>query len=780
MRGVLFVANGPLDFKGVAAAALAMAPTLLHEWLGGTQRGREWRGTPTSQGGPGDSWAVNLDTGVFSHFAGDEKGGDLIDLYAQFFKVDLKAAFTEVSQRVGINGHVVKTLPPTRSEHAAERIPFDAPDVLPHPKYGAPAAIYRYGNEFVVCRYDFIDGEGTPAKSFSPFTWRGGKWVAKAYPEPRPLYNLADLRKNPDAPVLIVEGEKCAEAARALLRAYVCMTWASGSNAVKKNDWRPLEGRDCLIWPDADEPGTKAAAELARILCGFAKRVRVIVPDKTGGWDIADAIADGWDLKMVVNWASQHLKEIPIQRAAPQEPKTALEAPRAEPGAPAPIPSPKPTPPALPPPTADERVFLTEGDDPSAPISWEALGLEAGQNGLPYPTVANASQILQLHPALKGKIWLDIFRDRIFHNLRGPTLPWTDADTRGLTVKIQQSMHLPKFNPMLVFEAVQHTAECHARNSLTDWLNGLEWDGTERLNDWLADTLGVQRNPYSLAISRNWPIAMVARAYVPGSKVDNMPVLEGPSGLAKTTFLEVLGSPWYKSLPVAFGSKEFLEGIQSAWLIEVPDMTGFSRREHTHILATLTVRNDYYRKSYGRVAEDHPRTAMFAATSETDDYLEDIRGRRRYWPLRCTAIDIEALHRQKEQIFAEAVVRYRAGETWYAMPVESDTEQRERVEPDPWTDRVVDFMNVIWDDFKRGGRVPDISSTDILVRAIDFPLAKIGTAEVKRIRRIMRENNWIIRRTTHGRFWKKVERAENAYAAVRGEREPGSDDDIGD
>jgi len=71
-------------------------------------------------------------------------------------------------------------------------------------------------------------------------------------------------------------------------------------------------------------------------------------------------------------------------------------------------------------------------------------------------------------------------------------------------------------------------------------------------------------------------------------------------GRGKSSFLEALGHPWFASLPDEFGSKDFLQAIQGRWLIEVPDMTGFSKREHTHILAIITRRNDPYRASYGR------------------------------------------------------------------------------------------------------------------------------------------------------------------------------------
>jgi putative DNA primase/helicase len=143
-------------------------------------------------------------------------------------------------------------------------------------------------------------------------------------------------------------------------------------------------------------------------------------------------------------------------------------------------------------------------------------------------------------------------------------------------------------------------------------------------------------------------------------------------GRGKSKFLEVLGGEWYGSLTRAIGDPDFLQEIQGLWLVEIPDMTGFGRREHSVILATITIRVDRYRPSYGRRAENRPRACVLVATSETDDYLSDTRGRRRFWPLRCNHIDLDVLASQRPQIFAEAVARYKAGASWHEMPEETD------------------------------------------------------------------------------------------------------------
>lgn len=722
---------GGAKFEEVAAVALSMAETLLPRWIGGKRMGHEWVGETKANGGPGNSWCINLTTGHWIHGAGNEKGLDMISMYAAYNHLKQTAARVEVENQCGLsNGHSQTVLEHVKKppEAPPEAIPDDPPEPRDHPKYGAPSATHKYGYAFWQLRYDFIDEAGKPGKLFQPLTWRG-HWAVKAYPEPRPLYRLAELRKYPDLPVLIVEGEKCADLAAVTLGAMLPITWSNGSNAVKKSDWSPMEGRDVLIWPDADEAGAKAAATVAeRCIAAGAARVRVLdVSDQVKqGWDIADAIEAGWASKAIVEWAKGRTRVI--------YPREVTEPP----------------------------AHIESGEQSeSTLVNWHSLGLDLSEGGTPFATIANASTIMQMHPALRGKIWFDSFRDKIYTTIGGG-MPrqWTDVDEVNLTVFIQQSMRLPKFELGLVTIAAAHAARCIARNSLTDFLDSLTWDGIPRLETWLADTLGCENNDYSQAVGANWPISMIARAYVPGCKVDTMPVLEGTQGKSKSTFLEILGDPWYGAVSMAFGDKDFLQAIQGRWLIEIPDMTGFSKREHTHILATITIRSDIYRPSYGRHTVEHPRVTVFAASSENDEYLKDARGRRRYWPLRCTHIDLDALRAQRDQIFAEARDRYRDGVSWWEVPDSANEEQLERVTGDLWTERVMTYVDNIWNDPTPSARIVAITSTRILSDAIELPVYKQTDSEKQRIARIMRENGWTQVRDQYGRRWKKRAREE--------------------
>lgn len=156
--------------------------------------------------------------------------------------------------------------------------------VMPEPPIKGADHVWQYDATFYVCRF--------PGKKIRPLWWDGSQWQWKAPPAPRPLYGKHRLTSNPHAPVLVVEGEKAADAAALLYPSAVVITWPSGCKAIDKADWSPIAGRRCVLWPDADAVGREAMAKLApRLLKAGAAQVRIVHPlaGVPEGWDLADA-----------------------------------------------------------------------------------------------------------------------------------------------------------------------------------------------------------------------------------------------------------------------------------------------------------------------------------------------------------------------------------------------------------------------------------------------------------------------------------------------------------
>ena len=498
-----------IDFARVAAAALADAPRLCSLWLGGKRVGREWVGERTANGGPGDSWTVNLDTGKWMHGASDARGGDLVSLYAALHGISQGDAARAVADLIGYSDAVAPAAPASvrhrtqAPESPALPIPADAPDPPPHKEHGAPEALYRYTDAWCVHVFTIARYATPTGKTFAQWTWRAGRWSGKSYPQPRPLYNLEALLARPDAPVLMVEGEKAANAA-AILDGYVALTWAGGAQAVKTADFSPLQGRDVTLWPDADDPGIKAMAAVAQILLPAARAVHVVRPHGLpAGHDIADEIAAG---RTPADHAFIADRLMHIHQPAVKGDKSESISPVV------------PAPAARKPRTGrkhDGRAPI-ESNPTSAVASWESMDLIRNSGGVPLDNFANACKVLRLHPDIAGKIYYDSFRDKIYTTRDGRPREWRDADDRDVALWMQEYVRLVKMQPKTVSLAVLQVAFHDQRNSFQDYVRSITWDGTERLMDWVVDCLGADGTDHHRAAGKNWFISMVARGFDPG------------------------------------------------------------------------------------------------------------------------------------------------------------------------------------------------------------------------------------------------------------------------
>ena len=248
---------------------------------------------------------VNLSDGHWADHSEDKSGHGLLSLYAWEFNYPKTEA-----ARILSNG-TPSSLPSTR-RHKAPAPTQAAPDAeyelaLTEPtseptfsaKLGEPSALYRYrtreGNvAMIVARFDTADG----GKTIRQASWLRDKsgneaWHPKTAPVAQNLlYNGEQLAQYPDKPVLIVEGEKCVQAIAETWKKWIILTWQGGTTTAAKADWSGFEGRDVMIWPDNDEVGMKAAVEIAQHI----PHAKIVEPpsDKPQGWDVADAISEGW------------------------------------------------------------------------------------------------------------------------------------------------------------------------------------------------------------------------------------------------------------------------------------------------------------------------------------------------------------------------------------------------------------------------------------------------------------------------------------------------------
>ena len=263
------------------------------------------------------------------------------------------------------------------------------------------------------------------------------------------------------------------------------------------------------------------------------------------------------------------------------------------------------------------------------------------------------------------------------HGRAGPIKGSTDL---MLGLYLSDTYGLPSIPRAALTEAIDSIAQSSLFHPIRDYLVQLEWDNQPRLDQWLSRVLYDDRDRISPALSeyvglvgRFLILGMVYRVMQPGCKFDYCPVFEGPGGLGKSTLVKTLAGKSYFSdayFNLARG-KEGQEQVQGLWLYEISELSSFSKAEIALIKAFISAQVDRYRPSYGRVVESYPRQCIMVGTTNETSYLRDRTGNRRFWPVPVTRrIHLNWLESQRDQLFAEAFVRFQRGERYTPTPEE--------------------------------------------------------------------------------------------------------------
>ena len=287
------------------------------------------------------------------------------------------------------------------------------------------------------------------------------------------------------------------------------------------------------------------------------------------------------------------------------------------------------------------------------------------------------------------------------------------------------------------------------RNYLEECLK--VWDGKERLDTMLrvyCGALGPEK--YLAAIGKFWMVAGCARIFRPGSKHDSMLILEGPQELGKSEFFRILASDeWFSdSLISNLGSKDSMTQLEGTWIAELAELSAFGKTDPKTSKGVLSQRFVKVRKSYRRDEEILFRTTVFCGTSNDDSYLQDRTGNRRYWPARCTRIDLDKLKKDRNQLWGEALNEYRKGGDFYITDPEvrklAEEEQMKRVPDDPNSTAVLRVLKGEYPDVidTEEMRNPGISVGDIM-DALEVPVASRRGNASESFRNILRDEGFV-------------------------------------
>jgi predicted P-loop ATPase len=389
----------------------------------------------------------------------------------------------------------------------------------------------------------------------------------------------------------------------------------------------------------------------------------------------------------------------------------------------------------------------------------------------------NAGNILlalQTEPELMGAFAYDemLRTEMLMHSLfaNDPHFkprPLTDADVTAVQAHLQW-FGFPKLGKDTTHQAIGKVSRENAFHPVRNYLNGLEWDGIERLSEWLTTYLGAEKSKYVEGISAMFLIGMVARILRPGCRHNYMVILEGEQGTLKSTACSVLAGEYFSdNLPDITG-KECSQHLRGKWLIEVAELRAYSRAMVDHFKEFLVRDVERYRPPWGRKEVHEPRQCVFVGTTNKQLYLRDETGNRRFWPVKVGAIEIDHLRRDRDQLFAEAVWRFKNGEQWWpTAEFERATiaaEQEARFEADAWETPIKRYLGGLLDKKTTVLQValhalgyelerPPLVTNGDPQLARGTPVNRLGKAEQIRIAAVLTHLGWVPKRNEKARWW---------------------------
>jgi predicted P-loop ATPase len=427
-----------------------------------------------------------------------------------------------------------------------------------------------------------------------------------------------------------------------------------------------------------------------------------------------------------------------------------------------------------------ERALEAElHSDPIEPIKKKSNGLSASavtgpavasagwktklilnDNGTPKAVLANAITALRSAPQFDGVLGFNEFTSNV---VTLKPLPWrdgvvcnewTDHEDRLIADWLQHSGIYVRVD--IAAQAVLVVARDRPFHPVREYLDGLEWDGTRRIDTWLTTYLGVDgaqssegdeeeevqkgRADYVAAVGSRWLISAVARIYKPGEKVDYCLILEGPQGIGKSRSLRVLGGPWFTDEIADLGSKDAAMQTRGIWIIEIAELESMTRSEVGRIKDFMSRSVDRFRPPYGKHLILSPRQCVFAGSVNHSTYLKDETGGRRFWPVTCKRVRLAELERDRDQLWAEAVACYRNGAVWWPDSPElnrlAEEEQNDRYVEDAWHSRITEFV----------ATRDDVSVAEVLEQCIRKPFEQLTQPDQNRVVKSLTKLGWKQRR----------------------------------
>lgn len=393
-----------------------------------------------------------------------------------------------------------------------------------------------------------------------------------------------------------------------------------------------------------------------------------------------------------------------------------------------------------------------------APVADWRDQLITNRDGNPKPILANSITALRLAPEWAGVLAYNEFSLGTVALKPAPWAgaatgaEWTDHEDRLTANWLQHQGILVSVET--AGQGVQSVARGRGFHPVRQYFDSLIWDGEKRIDTWLSTNLGAEMNDYTAAVGARWLISAVARVYQPGSKVDCCLILEGEQGTKKSTALKTIAGEWFTDEIADLGSKDAAMQTRGVLIIEIAELDSMSRGDVGKVKAFMSRSTDRFRPPYGKRLIESPRQCVFAGSVNHSTYLRDETGGRRFWPVACTSILIDELARDRGQLWAESIARYRNGDTWWLDSIRltrlAEREQSDRYEGDRWDELIGSWVGQPSERYDDKGHplapfssnAESVSINDVLTHCIGKRQDQWTQADKNRVGRCLRALGW--------------------------------------
>ena len=350
------------------------------------------------------------------------------------------------------------------------------------------------------------------------------------------------------------------------------------------------------------------------------------------------------------------------------------------------------------PPVSDEELFIIAESaakyEPSAPKGGKRKPLVHLIN-----TIKSDKSLIDLFAYNEFTCDVEYMKSPPWDPLMTPGKILTDRDIVFLKVYLSENTAIEP-NIKMLEEAICHISFSHKHHPVRDYIRTLTWDGTQRLETWLIKYAGAEESKYVREISRKVLTAAVARVFDPGCMYQQMLVLEGVQDIGKSRLVRALSDPWFTEVNITANTKDVVDIMRGRWILEVSEMICVSQVDIAHLKQFISCQSDRCRLAYRRNTEDFPRQSIFIGTKNPvgeNTWLRDEENRR-FWPVSVYGeIDIDGLKSVRDQLFAEAYVTFKKGESLWLDDKDAKRIAKEaqfaRQEIDPWTGFITEWIS---------------------------------------------------------------------------------------